>query len=115
MQGVNILNTTEIIKLSTSIFFYVGVISGIIGIALSLYVLITNTYNSKTLDRLIFFCIILVIITSLINPNKKEQSGRYQYEATIDDTVSFTELNDKYEVIGQRGKIWILEDKEESR
>lgn len=26
-----------------------------------------------------------------------------------------TELNDKYKVIVQRGKIWILEDKEESR
>ena len=49
--------------------------------------------------------LIVVIITSIT----------CQYEVTIDDTVSFTELNDKYEVIEQRGKIWILEDKEERR
>lgn len=59
--------------------------------------------------------LLVVIITSITSLQKRVPTGRCQYEATIDDTVSFTELNDKYEVIEQRGKIWILEDKEERR
>lgn len=39
-------------------------------------------------------------------------TGRYRYEVTIDDTVSFNELQEKYDVIEQNGKIWTLEDKE---
>ena len=59
--------------------------------------------------------LMVVIITSITSSQKLIPTGRCQYEATIDDTVSFTKLNDKYEVVEQRGKIWILEDKEESR
>lgn len=34
-----------------------------------------------------------------------------QYECTIDSDVSFVELCEKYDVIEQRGDIWVLEEK----
>ena len=44
----------------------------------------------------------------------EEPTGRYRYEATIDDSVSITEVYDRYKVVERRGDIWILEDKEEN-
>ncbi len=35
-----------------------------------------------------------------------------QYEVTIDDSVSMNEFTDKYNIIEQRGKIYIVEEKE---
>ena len=34
-----------------------------------------------------------------------------QYEVTIDETVPFSEIMDKYDVIEQRGNIYVLQDK----
>ena len=39
-------------------------------------------------------------------------TGRYKYECTIDDSVSINELYDHYDVVEQRGDIWVLKDKE---
>lgn len=39
-------------------------------------------------------------------------SGRYQYECLINDTVPYVEIYEKYDVVEQRGSIWVLEDKE---
>lgn len=39
-------------------------------------------------------------------------SGRYQYECLINDTVPYVEIYEKYDVVEQRGEIWVLKDKE---
>ena len=66
------------------------------------------------------FCIIAAVIffiacitTFFIGAIFKKPSGRYRYECLIDDTVPYTEIYDKYDVVEQRGSIWVLEDKEE--
>lgn len=41
----------------------------------------------------------------------KVESGRNRYECLIDDTASFVEVAENYEVVGRRGDLWILEDK----
>lgn len=43
----------------------------------------------------------------------KVESGRNRYECLIDDTVSFVEVAETYDVVSQRGDLWILEDKDE--
>ena len=43
---------------------------------------------------------------------KDEPTGRYRYECTIDKSVSFLELTEKYDVVEQYGDIYVLEDKE---
>ena len=64
-----------------------------------------------TIAAVIFF--IACITTFFIGATFKKPSGRYRYECLIDDTVPYTEIYDKYDVIEQRGSIWVLEDKEE--
>ena len=52
-----------------------------------------------------------LVLISIINP--QTETGRYRYEATIDDSVSFLDLQERYNVIEQNGRIWVLEDKKE--
>lgn len=37
-----------------------------------------------------------------------------RYECAIDDTASFIEIMENYDVIDRRGDIWILEDKDDT-
>lgn len=64
-----------------------------------------------TISAVIFF--IACITTFFIGAIFEKPSGRYRYECLIDDTVPYTEIYDKYDVVEQRGSIWVLEDKEE--
>lgn len=63
-----------------------------------------------TIASVIFF--IACITTFFIGAIFEKPSGRYRYECLIDDTVPYTEIYDKYDVVEQRGSIWVLEDKE---
>ena len=49
----------------------------------------------------------MVLATNNVNPTKYET----QYKVTIDDSVSMTEFNEKYEVIEQEGKIYTVREK----
>lgn len=71
----------------------------------------TNAANILGITCTTLFCLCLVAL--LVGSCKKKPTGRYQYECLIDDKTSYTEIYDKYEVVGQRGEIWVLEDKEE--
>ena len=57
-----------------------------------------------------FMALILIGLALFLCSVKKEKT---QYECTIDDTVSFNEVMKNYEVVEQRGDIWVLRDKEE--
>lgn len=112
-EGIDILNKTEIMAspLWALIFLVVGCLLLIIGI-----VLLANgsNYNCGPMFIFGFFaCVISVCLTipALGNTNTVP-TGRYRYEVTIDDSVSFLDLQEKYDVIEQNGKIWTLEDKE---
>lgn len=41
----------------------------------------------------------------------KNPTGRYQYEVTIDDSVPFNEVMERYNIVSQRGEIYVLEEK----
>lgn len=43
----------------------------------------------------------------------KVESGRNRYECLIDDTTPFVEVVENYDIVGRRGDLWILEDRDE--
>lgn len=43
----------------------------------------------------------------------QKETGRYRYEVTINDEVSFKELYEKYDVTEQKGKIYVIKEKGE--
>lgn len=113
IEGIDILNKTELMTspLWGLIFLVVGCLLLVIG-----FVLVVNgsNYNCGPMFIFGFFaCAISVclIIPALLNTNTVP-TGRYRYEVTIDDSVSFVDLQKKYDVTEQNGKIWTLEDKE---
>lgn len=55
----------------------------------------------------------LVLGGILFYGSAKRESGRNRYECLIDDTVSFVEVAENYDVVSQRGELWILEDRDE--
>lgn len=40
-------------------------------------------------------------------------SGKTRHECLIDDTTPFIEVVESYDVVGRRGDLWILEDRDE--
>ena len=113
LEGIEILAQTDIMKNPdwTSLFFTVMIVFMLLGIGISIIGSIIDMWK-------LIACgcglVIGIFITSFIIAANisQEPTGRYEYQVTIDDTVSFTELYEKYEVIDQNGKIWTIRDKE---
>ena len=55
----------------------------------------------------------LVLSGILFYGSAKIESGRNRYECLIDDAVPFVEVAENYNIVGQRGELWILEDRDE--
>lgn len=80
-----------------------------------LFINIAVEYHDRTLLKvmiLIFlfsFIFMSMVDICIISP---KDTGRYQYKCLIEDNINFVDIAAKYEVIGQEGEAWILEDKE---
>lgn len=119
---MTILNqTVELIKegytwgfnLSFSSIFLLIIGIGII--ALGIYIIPDNGKNivGVIIVLLIFFSIGIGSLVSAFHtkPVYKEVS---QYEVLLDETIPFHEIYDKYDIIEQRGQIFVLRDKEQN-
>ena len=90
----------------------------IIGIGMIVLGVFIIPDNDKNIIGVIVVLIILLSIGvgSLVSafhtkPVYKEVS---QYEVLLDETVPFHEIYDKYDIIEQRGQIFVLRDKEQN-
>lgn len=72
--------------------------------------------NAEQRKQKIIIFIVMVAITAtgtvfaFVYP--KIDTGKNRYEVIFDDDQSIQDVYDKYIVVKQRGKIWVLEDKE---
>lgn len=107
MQGIEILNKTEVTSKPTWawILLIVCVIFGFVA-----YQFI-NEILGPTLDNICLITLIVCIVCGIFALVYDEPTGRYEYEVIIDENVSIQEVYEKYNVIEQDGKKWILEDK----
>lgn len=112
---MNILNKTEILKDMTPTWWY------IVFILLVVSIMFMTAIATKSDSNFLLLAVALAIIFGLIwawgvKPIVSKENvptGRYRYECTIDDDVSFTDILEEYDVVEQRGEIWVLEDKED--
>ena len=121
MDGVNILNTEEILEAPcwafdalaiSAIACIVFVIGIIIIVSIAEYVGVDLDFLCTIFLGLFTVSGILTIVFGIVNCLEISPTGVYRYEATIDDSVKINELHEHYNVVEQRGDIWILEDKE---
>lgn len=112
MLGINVLNATQI--MGDPLWAVFLIIFSILSLYILIYLLFVSLQTEKLMPAIIG-CILFVI--GLISLKIGTQylgsvpTGKYKYEVTIDKDVSFTELNSKYNIIEQRGDIYVLEDK----
>lgn len=113
MLEINVLNTIPIMSnpLWVNILFILSGVLFFTGIFF-IWLWVRTGINDKKLNiGLILFAIgfILLIVCSIHEGSIP--TGKYKYEVTIDKDVSFTDLNSKYNIVEQRGDIYVLEDK----
>lgn len=57
------------------------------------------------------FCALFLIGIIFVVHGK--ETGKTRYECLIDDTTPFVEVVENYDIVGRRGDLWILEDRDE--
>ena len=101
---------TEIVKIGVGPWFWVSVIGTVIfGIFFAMTIDCENIILpiSAVLLTIIAFCSAIGLGTS--SYGAKEET---RYHVTIDDSVSMIEFSEKYEIIEQRDKIFIVKERE---
>lgn len=117
MDGITILN--EIIIDNADGAIVSAIFNGVI-IVLALWISISMFKLVKDDNSpIIVFCFImalLMLFTGIavlpISISRLSDLPIVQYEVTISDDVSFTEFTEKYNIIEQRGEIYVVQEKE---
>ena len=108
MQGIEILNKTSIETKPLWAWILLFVC-----IAVGVFAYLIYEDNLSTTEHIISGIIVIVcIVCGIYALVYSVPTGRCQYEAIIQDDTSINEVYKYYNVIDQKGKKWILEDKE---
>ena len=113
MPGVEILNTTIYYKdvLPTwAIIFIIAVLA-----IPMILIIIGKTFDIDSIFRYgVIFLVIGVlacVAVCLLTCQPAHTIDYIEHEVLVDDSVSFTEFNEKYEIVSQKGKIYIIREK----
>ncbi len=113
MPGIEILNTTIHYK-------EVLPIGAIITIIALIVIPLIVTIIGKALDSeavyhtgIVFLLVGIAFasVTFITTRKPTDEINYIEHEVLVDDSVSFTEFNDKYEIVSQKGKIYIVREK----
>lgn len=107
MEGVRILN--EISPMSAGVWVSIGlfVAIGILSLLLSIITLDLDKRN-----RVILILISIIPFVFAVVLFFTEYTKPMKYEATIDDNVKISEFEKKYEIVKQRGDIYVIKERE---
>ena len=111
MKGVTILNTTPV----TGLPVWLIIVCIITCVAFVMFdaMIITDVVVFKRKTRkilIVIFTILAITAPTLFGYlNSIYETGHYYYECVIEDTASFNEIMNTYEVVDQRGDIWVFE------
>lgn len=110
MAGVNVLNVVERTQLPD--WAIICILLCAFAMAVFFIELLTGDTQKKiNISGIGFACTVVLIFIFLVIGKTVAPKRIMQYECTIDNKVSFVELYEKYDVIEQRGDIWVLEEK----
>lgn len=113
LEGITILNQTEITRHA-----YNFKLMGLFALLCIICLIVASELYVSRHEYLPFIFVILCLaffvgLLHQIYSVEEIPTGRYKYEVTVDESVRFTDIYEKYEVVEQRGEIWVLEDKDE--
>ena len=114
MNGVEILSS-ETIYTTQMWVALVGIILFIAAIICVILVVISNNDTSTMVKAICaILCWVTVLTLAIIdnNTNYFKEYSHTELKVTVDDSVSMTEFMNKYEILDQEGKIYIVKEKE---
>lgn len=109
LDGITVLNSYNSI-LDGVVFYIVAVM--VFAVFIFIWAMIKDDLDSVmtwVIGILISLLLILIMVT-LLSLGNSAMSTKY-YEVTIDDSVNLNEFYDKYEIVGQKGKIFTIQKK----
>ena len=112
MKGVEILTMTEITEYP-EITTTIGAVLAVMFIAGVIFVFGDRSDSICTIIGAVLVLISVIGVVIVVNKYPEQSTGRYKYEAVIDEDVNIQDVYEKYKVIEKDGKKWILEDKED--
>lgn len=117
MEGIEVLNQVEILAPPKWMWVQVVIIVCFIAFIIGIVGCLINIIVDK--EKMVFFFIILIPISFIlliaflsISENQIVPTGKYEYQVTIDDSVSMNEFYEKYEIVEVNGKIYTIREKE---
>ena len=114
MPGVEILNTIIHYKEVLPTWVIIVIIAIIVIPAVAS--LIGEIQDKDLLSTIGRISLIFVLSVALLMGTKIRQTTNQidyiEHEVLINDSVSLTEFNEKYEIVSQKGKIYVVREKE---
>lgn len=109
---MEILNTTEILKTRNDglVIVFIIMVMALLGIMITL-VSCVRVSNGMFITWVI--CMVVCVAAAKWFAIKVP-AGIYQYEVLLTDDYSATQLLQDYDVVEQRGTIWVIQDKEKT-
>ena len=113
MDGVTILNTITENECGeiAEIMLLIGIFAFLISVLMHIISYIGDDSNKPIILCVTFFIVSLIstVIGIILASNSTEITT---YEVAISDEVSFKDFTSKYEIIEQRGEIYIVKERE---
>lgn len=106
VEGITILNKIAVTGVPSWI-----ALSAIILFTIGLLVFIVSIMADGPVWTAIIPLVSLLVLVAYSILNATIKTGEYQYECIIDDSVPYNKVIENYNIIEQRGDIWVLEDK----
>lgn len=91
---------------------WLGLLLGIccaVGVFLTILALSDKMYGTAIVTG-VFWALSLISLIVVIHGKETDKT---RYECLIDDTTPFVEVVENYDIVGRRGDLWILEDRDE--
>lgn len=110
LEGVTVLAAAEV----SSWAMEWALATGILGIALFIIAIVIGVNNGRADipgEFIVLSIIMLGMCLAFMAIDKTEYHG-IEYKVTIDDSVSFNEFAEHYDIISQDGSIFIVREKE---
>lgn len=111
MNGVEVLNSVDVMESSYEWLFPILFVLGMVIMGLGIAMLAENHYYSGII--LTFVGVGLALGSVIGGKVAISQEYNYtKYEVIISDNVNMNEFNQKYEILEQRGRIYVIRERE---
>lgn len=112
MEGVDILSQEIIYNtIIPTNFMFLGFVITLVFWVLTSYALSECKAVLIIIGTILTFGCLIGSLFLCLTPNKNDISY-IEYKVTIDDSVSFSDFNAKYEILDQEGKIYTIRERE---